>query len=147
MAPLHYAAKFDPFLSLYLRPHALHPGAIQGKEGIKFCHLATSLQGRLLDGGAEQPLGGDHGQATAQGHARHLSEATSDTQRERIEEGRGRRRWRILRLFLQSNQRLPNPNEPISMPIGTSNSATDVFPCIKYMMIHSCNTHCSDDLY
>ena len=32
-------AKFDPFLSL--RPHALHPGAIQGKEGIKFCHLAT----------------------------------------------------------------------------------------------------------
>ena len=29
-------AKFDP-----LRPHALHPGAIQGKEGIKFCHLAT----------------------------------------------------------------------------------------------------------
>ena len=24
-----------------LRPHALHPGAIQGKEGIKFCHLAT----------------------------------------------------------------------------------------------------------
>ena len=26
---------------LGLRPHALHPGAIQGKEGIKFCHLAT----------------------------------------------------------------------------------------------------------
>ena len=24
-----------------MRPHALHPGAIQGKEGIKFCHLAT----------------------------------------------------------------------------------------------------------
>ena len=22
-------------------PHALHPGAIQGKEGIKFCHLAA----------------------------------------------------------------------------------------------------------
>ena len=22
-------------------PHALHPGAIQGKEGIKFCHLPT----------------------------------------------------------------------------------------------------------
>ena len=33
MALLCYAAKFDPF--------ALHPGAIQGKEGIKFCHLAT----------------------------------------------------------------------------------------------------------
>ena len=28
-----------PFLGL--RPHPLHPGAIQGKEGIKFCHLAT----------------------------------------------------------------------------------------------------------
>ena len=25
----------------YIAPHALHPGAIQGKEGIKFCHLAT----------------------------------------------------------------------------------------------------------
>ena len=24
-----------------LRPHALHPGTIQEKEGIKFCHLAT----------------------------------------------------------------------------------------------------------
>ena len=31
-----------PFLGL--RPHTLHPGAIQGKEGVKFCHLAT-LQG------------------------------------------------------------------------------------------------------
>ena len=31
MAPLRYAAKLDPFLW----------GAIQGKEGIKFCHLAT----------------------------------------------------------------------------------------------------------
>ena len=34
------AAKFDPFLSLDYIP-ALHPGAIQGKEGIKFCYLAT----------------------------------------------------------------------------------------------------------
>ena len=41
MAPLRYAAKFDPFSSLDCTPHALHPGAIQGKEGIKFCHLAT----------------------------------------------------------------------------------------------------------
>ena len=24
-----------------MRPHALHPGTIQGKEAIKFCHLAT----------------------------------------------------------------------------------------------------------
>ena len=31
-----------PFLGL--RPHALHPGAIQGKEGIKFCHLATLVE-------------------------------------------------------------------------------------------------------
>ena len=41
MALLRYAAKFDPFLSLDCAPHTLHPGAIQGKEGIKFCHLAT----------------------------------------------------------------------------------------------------------
>ena len=33
MAPLHYAAEFDPF--------TLHPGTIQGEEGIKFYHLAT----------------------------------------------------------------------------------------------------------
>ena len=50
MAPLCYAAKFDPFLSLdcaptpsTLVPQALHPGAIQGKEGIKFSHLATLI--------------------------------------------------------------------------------------------------------
>ena len=47
MAPLRCAAKFDPFLSLDCAPPALHPGAIQGKEGIKFCHLAT------LGGGAQ----------------------------------------------------------------------------------------------
>ena len=41
MAPLRYAAKFNTFLSLDCAPHALHPGAIQGKEGIKFFHLAT----------------------------------------------------------------------------------------------------------
>ena len=40
MSPLRCAAKFDPFLSLDCAP-ALHPDAIQGKEGIKFCHLAT----------------------------------------------------------------------------------------------------------
>ena len=45
MAPLRCAAKFDPFLSLDCAPHALHPGAIQGKEGIKFCHLATRSTG------------------------------------------------------------------------------------------------------
>ena len=41
MAPLRYAAKFDPFFSFWVAPHTLYPGAIQGKEGIKFCHLAT----------------------------------------------------------------------------------------------------------
>ena len=38
MAPPCYTAKFDSFLSLDC---AFHPGAIQGREGIKFCHLAT----------------------------------------------------------------------------------------------------------
>ena len=38
-ATLHCKIWSLPFLGL--RPHALHPGAIQGKEGIKFCHLAT----------------------------------------------------------------------------------------------------------
>ena len=36
MAPLFYTAKFD-------HPTTLLPGAIKGKEGIKFCHLATPL--------------------------------------------------------------------------------------------------------
>ena len=40
MAPLCHAAKFDPFLSLDCAP-ALHLGAIQGKEGIRFGHLST----------------------------------------------------------------------------------------------------------
>ena len=40
MAPLRYAAKFDPFLSLDCAPTPSTP-TIQGKEGIKFCHLAT----------------------------------------------------------------------------------------------------------
>ena len=53
VAPLRFAAKLDPFPSLdcdpkpsTLCPQALHPGAIQGKEGIQFCHLAT-LQASL----------------------------------------------------------------------------------------------------
>ena len=34
-----------------MRPHTLHPNAIQGKEGIKFCHLATLLNtGRAVRG-------------------------------------------------------------------------------------------------
>ena len=33
-----------------MRPHALHPGAIQGKEWIKFCHLATHACGQDADG-------------------------------------------------------------------------------------------------
>ena len=39
VAPLRY--KIRSLLFLGLRPPALHPGKIQGKEGIKFCHLAT----------------------------------------------------------------------------------------------------------
>ena len=35
-----------PFLGL--RPQAFNPGAIQGKEGIKFCHLATLLESTLI---------------------------------------------------------------------------------------------------
>ena len=50
MGPLRYAAKFDPFLSLDC---ALHPGAIQGKEGIKFCHLATLVEGVREQGDAD----------------------------------------------------------------------------------------------
>ena len=41
MAPLHCAAKFD-------RSPTLHPGAIQGNEGIQFCHLATLAREGLL---------------------------------------------------------------------------------------------------
>ena len=48
MAPLRYAASlpFLPFLGL--RPHAIHPGTIQGKEGIKFCDLATLCRVRTM---------------------------------------------------------------------------------------------------
>ena len=50
-ATLRRKIKSLPFLGL--RPHALHPGAIQGKEGIKFCHLAT-----LIEGGLEMEFNG-----------------------------------------------------------------------------------------
>ena len=62
MAPLRYAAKFDPFLSLDC---ALHPGTIQGKEGIKFCHLATlaaAAHPRPLRDARPGGAGGDRGQ-------------------------------------------------------------------------------------
>ena len=42
MAPRRYTTKFDPFLSMDCAPcPALQPSAIQGKEGIKLCHLTT----------------------------------------------------------------------------------------------------------
>ena len=47
LAPLRYATKFDPFLSLDWPPRP-PPWRIQGKEEIKFCHLATL---RLIDSG------------------------------------------------------------------------------------------------
>ena len=47
-------AKFDTFLGL--RPHAPHPGAIQGKEGIKFYHLATMDPGKMSADCQMQPL-------------------------------------------------------------------------------------------
>ena len=47
MAPLRYLAKFEPLFSLDCAP-VLHPCAIQGKEGIKFCHLATLVATALI---------------------------------------------------------------------------------------------------
>ena len=41
-----------PFLEL--RPHAHHPGAIQGKEGIKLCHLATLVNEEEEAGGPRE---------------------------------------------------------------------------------------------
>ena len=56
MAQLRYAAKFDPFLSLDCAPTpSTLPGAVQGKEGINFCHLATLT--RYSDGHGS-PRGG-----------------------------------------------------------------------------------------
>ena len=52
MAPLGYAAKFEPFLSLDCTPPPLHFGAIKGKDGIKFCHLATLGDG--VSGGSDK---------------------------------------------------------------------------------------------
>ena len=55
---LRYAALQNLIPSFpWIVPHALHPGAIQGKEGIKFCHLATLAAGARPDAGAPR-----HGQ-------------------------------------------------------------------------------------
>ena len=40
MAPPRYRQNMIPSFP-WIAPPALHPGAIPGKEGIKFCHLAT----------------------------------------------------------------------------------------------------------
>ena len=45
MAPLRYAAKFDPFL--YLDCGRVEGVGTQGKEGNKFCHLATLRANRM----------------------------------------------------------------------------------------------------
>ena len=45
---LRYAAQQNVIPSFpCIAPNALHPGAIRGKEGIKFCHLAT-VSGKAL---------------------------------------------------------------------------------------------------
>ena len=59
MALLRYVSKFDAFLSLDYAP-ALHPVAIQGKEGIKFFHLATlKVDGSYLCPECNFPLCGE----------------------------------------------------------------------------------------
>ena len=47
MAPQGYTTKFDSFLSLDWVPLALQLSAIQGKQRIKFCLLATLVDYRL----------------------------------------------------------------------------------------------------
>ena len=59
MAPLYYAAKFDPFLSLYCA--RVEGVGVQSNPGIKFCHLATlsSIHQGVggLTSGIEQAVG------------------------------------------------------------------------------------------
>ena len=71
-----------------MRPHALHPGAIQGKEGIKFCHLATLIQGDKAeplprDGG----LGGDEAGPEQRGRGESDEAADPVEHRRRAPEG------------------------------------------------------------
>ena len=83
MALLRCAAKFDFFLSLDCAP-ALHPGAIQGKEGIKFCHLATmhmfarvssrNLGVKFLTNLLQSALRGDQHDGDPEPHVRGLSQ-------------------------------------------------------------------------
>ena len=54
---LRYATLHNLISSFpWIAPTALHPGTIQGKEGINFCHLAT-LNGGQSVGGGGQPAG------------------------------------------------------------------------------------------
>ena len=46
-------------------PPALHPGAIQGKEGIKFCHLATLLRFHVEEEGKGKDASGNKVKADA----------------------------------------------------------------------------------
>ena len=51
MAPLRYAAKFDPFLFLDCAPTR---STLAQSEGIKFCHLATLCEGDLCNANEEE---------------------------------------------------------------------------------------------
>ena len=56
MAPLRYAAKFDPFLSLDCAPQPPPWRNLRkGKEGIKFCHLATVAVAEFFSTGSCSP--------------------------------------------------------------------------------------------
>ena len=50
MAPLHYAANFDPFLSLDCAPTPSVLAQSKEKKGSKFCHLATLLADYISSG-------------------------------------------------------------------------------------------------
>ena len=82
MAPLRCAIKFDPFLSLDCA--STPSGAILGKEGIKFCHLATLTTG----GGSGVSIVGEEGgraqeECNRQAGPQGLSHGIGDRQIER----------------------------------------------------------------
>ena len=86
MAPLRYAAKFDPFLSLDCASHALQPGAIQGKEGIKFCPLATL---EVLEGVGRTPQSARAEVDRVEGHATAAVEPGPDRRGRQVVEAEG----------------------------------------------------------
>ena len=98
---------------IWIAPLALQPSAIQGKEGIKFCHLATLLS-RCVEffsflnmDGLENSSGGEG----SRGHA-NIGQASLNFDCTTREREKGKKKFRFMNEIRQKNCRPLAQNDP-----------------------------------